>query len=92
MPKWELHDVTMRQFLRYLETNKRHRRREDIKIAKEIDIRTARFALKESKKAYGHNLAGQASTPAERAAITKQKTEGCKKIYRKTLDRFAIET
>ena len=92
VPKWELHDVTMRHSLRYLETNKRHRRQEDIEIAKEIDICTARFALKESEKADGHNLAGQASTAAERAAIAKKRMEGCEKICRKALDRFAIET
>ena len=71
MPEWELHDVTMRHSLRYLETNERHRRQENIKIAKEIDIRTTRFAFKESEKANGHNLAGQASTTTERAAIAK---------------------
>lgn len=34
VPEWELHDVIMRHSLRYLETNKRHRRQEDIEIAK----------------------------------------------------------
>ena len=92
VPEWKLHDVTMRHSLRYLETNKWHRRQEDIKIAKKIDIRTTRFALKESEKAHRHNLAGQASIAGERAAIAKQRMEDCKKICRKTLDRFAIET
>lgn len=92
VPEWELHDVTMRHSLRYLETNERHRRQEEIEIAKEIDIRTARFALKESEMAHRHNLAAQASTAAERAAIAKQRMEGCEKICRKALDRFSIET
>ena len=92
VPEWELHDVTIRHSLHYLETNKRHRRQEDIEIAKEIDIRTARFTLKESEMTHGHNLASQASTAVERAAIAKQRMEGCEKICRKALDRFAIET
>lgn len=45
MPKWKLHDVIMRHLLHYLETNKRYKRQENIKIAKKIDIHTARFAL-----------------------------------------------
>ena len=90
--EWELHDVTMRHSLCYLETNKQHRRQKDIEIAKKIDIHTIRFALKESEKAHGHNLAGQASTAAERATIAKQWMEGYEKICRKALDRFAIET
>ncbi len=54
VPDWELHDVTMRHFLRYLEINKWHRHQERIAIAKEINIRTARFELKKSEKAYGY--------------------------------------
>ncbi len=57
MPEWELHDVTMRHSLRYLETNEWCRHQEDIAIAKRIDICTARFALKKSEKAHGHSQA-----------------------------------
>ncbi len=90
VPEWELHDVTIRHFLRYLETNDRRRHQKDITITKEIDIRTARFALKESEKAHGHSLAGQASTVPERAVIFKQRTEDCDKACKKALDTFAI--
>ncbi len=43
VPNWELYDVTMRHFLRYLETNEWHRHQKRITIAKEIDIHIARF-------------------------------------------------
>lgn len=82
----------MRHSLHYLKTNKWLKRQENIKIAKEIDICTTRFALKEIEKAHGYNLASQASTSAKRAVIAKQKIEGCKKICKKALDRFAIKT
>ena len=36
VPEWELHDVTIRHFLRYLETNDRRRHQKNITIAKEI--------------------------------------------------------
>lgn len=80
VPKWELHDVIMRHLLHYLETNKRYKHQENIKIAKKIDICTARFALKENEMTHGHNLASQANTSAERVAIAKQRMESCKKI------------
>ena len=92
MSKWELYDIIMRHFLYYLKTNKWHRCQKDIKIAKEIDIRTARIVLKESKKADKYSLASQADTAARRAAIAKQKTEGCEKISKKVFNRFVIET
>ncbi len=90
VPEWELHDVTMRHSLRYLEANEWCRHQENIAIAKEIDIRTARFALKESEKAHGHSQALQAGTAAERATIVKRRTEDCEKACRKALDTFAI--
>ena len=49
MPDWELHDVTIRHSLRYFKTNKWHKHQEPIIIAKKIDIRIARFELKESE-------------------------------------------
>ncbi len=52
IPDWELQDVTMRYSLCYLEINEQHRHQEHITIAKEIDIRTTRFELKENKKIY----------------------------------------
>lgn len=57
---------------------------------KKIDIHTARFALKESKKAHRHSQTCQAGTAAEKVAIIKRKTEDCKKACKKTLDTFAI--
>lgn len=59
----------MRHSLYYLETNKWHKCQENIEITKEIHICTTKFALKKSEKIHGHNLAGQASIIAERAAI-----------------------
>lgn len=59
----------MRHFLCYLEINKWHRYQKHIAITKDIDIRTARFKLKKSEKAYRQNNANQASTVIERAAI-----------------------
>ncbi len=88
--EWELYGVTMRHSLRYLETNKWCKHQKDIAIAKEIDICTARFGLKENEKAYGHSQARQAGTAAERAAIVKRRTEDCEKACRKALDTFAI--
>ena len=82
----------MRHFLRYLETNKRHKHQENIVIVKEIDIYTAKFALKESEKIYRYSQACQAGTAVEKAAIVKRKTEDCKKVCRKALDTFAIGT
>lgn len=82
----------MKYLLCYLETNKWHRHQKNITIAKEINIHTIEFELKESEKAQRHYLAGQVSTIVERVAIIKQKTEDCKKLYRKTLNIFAIET
>lgn len=82
----------MRHSLHYLETNKWHKHQENIEIAKEIIIYTTRFAFKESKIAHGHNLAGQASTAAEKTAIAKQRIESCKKICKKALGRFATKT
>ena len=92
LPEWELHDVTMRYSLNYLETNKRYRRQKDIEIAKKIDIRTTKFAPKEIKSTYGNNLASQGSIAAKKAAIAKQRMEDCEKICRIALDRFAIKT
>ena len=92
MPECKLYDVTMTHFLRYLETNKWHRRQEDIKRAKEIDILTIRFVLIKSKIMHIYNLTGQTSTAAERAVIARQKVKGYKKIYRKSFDRFAFKT
>lgn len=40
---WELDNVIMTDFVRYLETNKWHRHQKYIAIAKKIDIRIARF-------------------------------------------------
>ncbi len=90
VPEWELYDVTMRHSLRYLETNEWYRHQEDIAIAKEIDIRTARLALKESEKVHEHSQALQAGTAAERAVIVKRRMEDCEKACRKALDTFAI--
>ena len=92
MLDYELHDIIMRHFLCYLETNEWHRYQECIAILKEIDICIARFELKESEKAYRYNSADQASTVAERAAIVKQRTADCEKACRKALDIFAIDT
>ncbi len=58
VPDWELHDIIMRHFLHYLETNKWHRHQKRITIAKKIDIHTVRFELKKSEKVYGHSSAG----------------------------------
>ena len=85
MPNWEQYDITMRHSLYYLKTNEWHKHQKHIAIIKEIDICTARFKLKESKKAYKHSSTGQASTTAKRAAIIKQKMADCKKAYRKFL-------
>ena len=90
VPGWELYNVIMRHSLYYMKTNKLHRHKENIAIAEKIDIRTARFALKESDQSYKHNLIGLTKITAERAAIAKQRIENCKKVSRKTLDSFAI--
>lgn len=71
IPEWELYDITMKHFLYYLETNEWCRHQEDIIIAKEIDIRPARFELKESEKVQRYNLTGQVSTVVKRVAIVK---------------------
>ncbi len=92
MPDWELHDITMRHSLHYLEINEWYRHQERIAIAKKIDIHTARFQLKESEKAYRHSSIGQASTAAERTATVKQRMADCEKVCRKALDIFAIDT
>ncbi len=55
VPNWELYDVIIRHFLHYLKTNKWYRHQEHIAIAKIINIRIARFELKESEKIYGHS-------------------------------------
>lgn len=82
----------MKYSLRYLETNEWYRHKKRIVIAKEIDICTARFELKESEKAYRYSSASQASIAAERTAIVKQRTADYKKACRKALDIFAIDT
>lgn len=50
--KWELYDVTMRHFLYYLEIYQYCRYKEDIIIAKIINIYTAKSVLEENKKVY----------------------------------------
>lgn len=65
----------MRYFLHCFKINKWHRCQKYIEITKEIDICTAKFALKKSEKVLGYNLASQASTVAERITIAKQKIE-----------------
>ncbi len=92
VPDWELHDVTVRHSLHYLETNEWHKHQERIAIAKKIDIYTARFELKESEKVYGYSSASQASTTTERVANFKQKTADCEKACKKALNKFAINT
>lgn len=92
VPNWKLYDITIRHFLRYLEINKWYRHQKRIAIAKEIDIYTVRFELKESEKLYGYSNAGQASITVEKATIIKQTMANCKKACRKALDIFAINT
>lgn len=57
-----------------------------------MDNRTARFELKKSEKAYKYSCAGQASIVVEKAAIIKQKMANCKKVCRKALNIFVINT
>lgn len=92
VPEWKLHDITIRHFLYYLETNERHKVQENIIIAKETDIRTTRFALKKSEKTNRHNQACQAGIAVKKVAIVRQKIENYKKIYKKVFDTFAIST
>lgn len=77
---WELYNIIMRYFLYYLETNKWHRYQKCITIAKEMDICTTKFKLKESEKIYGYSNAGQVSTAVKKAAIVNQRMEDCKKV------------
>ena len=57
-----------------------------------MDNYTTRFKLKESEKVYRHSCAGQASIVVEKAAIIKQKMANCKKVCRKALYIFVINT
>lgn len=71
MSDWKLHNIIMRYFLRYLETNKWYKYQKYIVIAKKIDIYVARFEFKKSEKINKYSSTGQVSTTAERAKIVK---------------------